>query len=255
MTEATLEHLLGRYYPQYPAQRFPGADQHRYANLVRKAIRDRRRLEEAAGGKRTADTVHVLDFGCGRGATSLYDFRDPGVHVRGVDPDAAVFKNPYIDEASICDDRLPVADESIDIVCSSYVLEHIDRPERTLAEIHRVLKRGGKFIALTPNAGSLVATFAKLTPHRFHVWLNRRRGCEARDVFPTYYRLNRAGVVRRRARGAGFTDAKIDYWEGRPEYLYFSRFTFFAGVAWERLVNTVPLLAGLRSSLFIVLTK
>jgi SAM-dependent methyltransferase len=247
MTDATLEHLLGRYYPQFPAQRFPGADQHRFANLVRDEIRTRR----SAG----VEPVRVLDFGCGRGATALYDFRGPGVHVHGVDPDAAVFENPYLDEASVSDDRMPVADGSVDVVCSSYVLEHIERPERTLAEIHRVLKPGGRFIALTPNAGSLVATVAKLTPLRFHVWLNRRRGCEARDVFPTFYRLNRAGAVRGRAAEAGFSEAKLWYWEGRPEYFYFNRMTFYAGVAWERLVNALPPLSRLRSSLFVVLTK
>lgn len=247
MTDATLEHLLGRYYPQFPAQRFPGADQHRYANMVRAAI-DRRRTDGV-------NPVRVLDFGCGRGATGLYDFRGAGVHVLGVDPDPAVRENPYLDEAATIHDELPVADDSIDVVCSSYVLEHIERPERTLAETFRVLKPGGKFIALTPNAGSLVAMVAKLTPWRFHVWLNRRRGCEARDVFPTFYRLNRASNVRRKARDAGFSDVEICYWEGRPEYFYFNRVTFYAGLAWERMVNAVPLLGGLRSSLFIVLTK
>jgi SAM-dependent methyltransferase len=39
--------------------------------------------------------------------------------------------------------RMPYADESFDVVWSSDVLEHVRQPERTLAESHRVLRRGG----------------------------------------------------------------------------------------------------------------
>lgn len=43
--------------------------------------------------------------------------------------------------------RMPYGDETFDVVWSSDVLEHVRRPEHTLAESFRVLKRGGRLAA------------------------------------------------------------------------------------------------------------
>ena len=46
---------------------------------------------------------------------------------------------------------IPFADESFDCVVSFQVIEHIKRDRELVREVHRVLKRGGKFIVSTPN--------------------------------------------------------------------------------------------------------
>lgn len=46
---------------------------------------------------------------------------------------------------------LPFADESFDYVVSFQVIEHIKRDREFVREVHRVLKKGGKFIVSTPN--------------------------------------------------------------------------------------------------------
>ena len=46
---------------------------------------------------------------------------------------------------------IPFADESFDYVVSFQVIEHIKRDKEFVREVHRVLKRGGKFIVSTPN--------------------------------------------------------------------------------------------------------
>ena len=46
---------------------------------------------------------------------------------------------------------LPFADESFDYVVSFQVIEHIDDDKEFVREIHRVLRKGGKFIVTTPN--------------------------------------------------------------------------------------------------------
>ena len=46
---------------------------------------------------------------------------------------------------------LPFADESFDCVVSFQVIEHIKQDEKFVAEIYRVLRKGGKFIVSTPN--------------------------------------------------------------------------------------------------------
>lgn len=44
-----------------------------------------------------------------------------------------------------------IASESVDYVISFQVIEHIKRDKEFVAEVHRVLKKGGKFIVSTPN--------------------------------------------------------------------------------------------------------
>jgi len=46
---------------------------------------------------------------------------------------------------------LPFADESIDVVHSWDFLHHLSNLSRGLAEIHRVLKPGGRYVAFEPN--------------------------------------------------------------------------------------------------------
>ncbi len=47
--------------------------------------------------------------------------------------------------------------ESYDVVTLCDVLEHVQNPKQFLAEVHRVLKRGGIVVINTPHAGSMVA--------------------------------------------------------------------------------------------------
>jgi SAM-dependent methyltransferase len=46
---------------------------------------------------------------------------------------------------------IPAQDNTFDFVVSFQVIEHIPKDEKFVAEIHRVLKPGGKFIVTTPN--------------------------------------------------------------------------------------------------------
>ncbi len=46
---------------------------------------------------------------------------------------------------------IPLPDNEVDFVISFQLIEHIQEDEKLIAEIHRVLKKGGKFIVSTPN--------------------------------------------------------------------------------------------------------
>ena len=247
MKDTELEALLRKHYPAFAPIRFPGADQQRYAGLVRSTIR-----EALDAGARP---VAVLDFGCGRGHVDIYDFRCKDVRVCGVDVDNAVLDNPFLDEAKLCDEALDYPDDTFDVVCAAHVFEHLDKPCESMAELYRVLKPGGKLVVLTPNSRSLPALAARVTPRGFHAWLNAKRGRAERDTFPTVYRLNTKRAIRSAAEKAGFKVEMMEYWEGRPEYFFFTRLTFWIGLCWQRTVTSLPFLGWLRSSLFAVLRK
>lgn len=55
-------------------------------------------------------------------------------------------------------DRLPFEKDTVDEVISSHLIEHLDRwgGEHHLSEIHRVLKKGGKFTLAFPDLAKIV---------------------------------------------------------------------------------------------------
>jgi SAM-dependent methyltransferase len=97
--------------------------------------------------------TRVLDLGCGRGG--IVERLGATGHWCGVDPDEGSLqehRTPALPRACAEATHLPFADGVFDLVTSSWVLEHLPDPALTLAEIARVLRPGGRFIFLTPNA-------------------------------------------------------------------------------------------------------
>ena len=59
-------------------------------------------------------------------------------------------------EGRVCDARvLPFADESFDVVTSTYALYHVPTPEQAVAELARVLSEGGTLGVMTNGPGHL----------------------------------------------------------------------------------------------------
>lgn len=193
--------------------------------------------------------TRCLDFGCGRGNVKQMNFRGIAGWVAGIDPEKAVFENPHIDEGRLLDleaMRIPYADASFDLVFADNVMEHVADPPATLAEIRRVLKPGGRFLAKTPNKWHYMPIIARLTPTGFHRFYNRLRGRNAIDTFPTLYRSNTEADVHRIAQASGMVLRRVDFIEGRPEYLRVFALTYVFGWLYERLVNSMPALSVLR---------
>lgn len=164
--------------------------------------------------------------------------------------------DPFLDEGFVVDaGQNPYPDETFDLVFADNVMEHIDDPARVFAEIARVLRPGGKLLFKTPNRSHYMPLIARLTPHRFHEWVNRKRGRDETDTFPTRYKCNTPSDIREIARNAGMTASRIDLIEGRPEYLRFSVPTYLAGLGYERLVNATDHLQRLRILIIATLSK
>lgn len=102
----------------------------------------------------------ILDLGCGFGGRTLAYRRITGGHYVGLEIDAGMAAPALRFTRSIgstdasfaagVGEALPFASESFDAVLSYDVLEHVQDPRKTLAEVFRILKTGGLFLAVFP---------------------------------------------------------------------------------------------------------
>lgn len=101
---------------------------------------------------------NVLDFGCGCGYSTLF-LKSQNLDAKGVDINLNMINNAKNADSKgvylhIQEGAIPFADEEFDLVFSAFVLVEIDAKEKlqkSLNEISRVLKRGGKFITVLPS--------------------------------------------------------------------------------------------------------
>ncbi len=114
----------------------------------------------------------VLDIACGSGYGSNELFKAGAEKVIGVDISRETIKycqkkysNEYIDFVVGDVTKIPIEDNSVDVVVSFETIEHIDEKsqKKFLEEISRVSKSDGIFIVSTPNS----AVYPKGNP--FHI--------------------------------------------------------------------------------------
>ena len=211
----------------------------------------RRRVLDVVTGDAT-----VLDLGAGAGIVEQMNFRGLAGRVCGIDLDDRVLENPYLDDARVAGaERIPYEDAMFDVVISDNVLEHLERPEAVFAEVGRVLKPDGVFLFKTPNKFHYMPLIARLTPHSFHRFVNRLRGRETVDTFPTRYRANSVHQVRILAAESGLQVSKLERIESRPEYLRMACPLYVLGWLYERVVNRFESLAFLRVLMIGTLAK
>lgn len=219
------------------------------ANWDDKLFRDRIKARISLGSV-------VLDVGAGAGIVTDMHFKGQVARICGIDLDPRVTENPMLDEGKLADAAaIPYPDGTFDVIFADNVMEHLQDPTAVFAELRRVLKPGGVLLFKTPNRSHYMPLIARLTPHRFHRFVNRLRGRAVADTFPTYYRANSVKAVARLARRTGLDVLDIARIEGRPEYLRLTFPTYLIGAAYERVVNATSLLSRFRILLIVELQK
>lgn len=198
----------------------------------------------------------ALDLGAGAGLVKEMRFRGLAQRVCGIDLDPRVEDNPHLDEGRVSDaGEIPYGDGLFDLVFADNVMEHLDEPEQVFSEIARVTKTGGRILFKTPNRTHYMPVIARCTPHTFYEFINRRRGRDDVDTFPTRYKVNCRSDVARLAAGAGLEVVRIELIEGRPEYMRLAWPLYLLGALYERTVNLTRYLEWARILLVVELRK
>lgn len=223
-------------------------------NYYRERYKQRRRgwrtsgeeLESLARKHLHAES-RVLDVGCGRGGVLELFWRDVALPI-GADPDylsleehrtrpqpSAISQMPLVTALA---ERLPFHAGEFDAVLAVWVLEHLPQPRTAFREIARVLKPGGHFIFLTPNAWHplIWANHAsQMLPAVQKALIPRLYGRAEADTFQVHYRANTPLWLKQLARECGFSVSSQRAIQD-PSYLAFNNLFFELSIVLESLL-------------------
>jgi ubiquinone/menaquinone biosynthesis C-methylase UbiE len=225
-------------------QRFYGSAHHPY-----RIFEDEVRGFLPAGG-------FLLDAGCGRTAPVLQKFRGLAGRMVGVDRVQFVSNATDIELYETDLESIPVESGTVDVVMSRSVFEHLEHPEPVYAEIFRVLKPGGRLVFLTANIWDYATMIARIVPNRLHPKIvAKTEGRAEEDVFPTCYKTNSRGAVRKLADSTGFAIESFRYLGQYPNYFLFNAPLFVLGTMYDKVVSRFTALEILRGWILVTLVK
>jgi ubiquinone/menaquinone biosynthesis C-methylase UbiE len=130
--------------------------------------------EYSSGVLENASGKRVLEYGCGTGSQA-FSLAAKGVDVTAIDISSTAIAlasqqaqrlgvGMHVTFAEMNAEELALADHSMDLICGSGILHHLDL-ERSCAEINRVLVPGGTAHFIEPLGHNLaINLFRRLTP-------------------------------------------------------------------------------------------
>lgn len=128
---------------------------------------------------------HILDLGCGDGQLSSR-IASVGAHVVGVDASAEMVTAARLracEAEQAMAEALPFDDGAFDAVFSNAALHWVRGQDAMLAQVHRVLKPSGRFVAEMGGHGNIAAIQVALTAVlKRHNFRNLEQGV---NYFPT----------------------------------------------------------------------
>jgi SAM-dependent methyltransferase len=198
----------------------------------------------------------LLDAGCGRTAPILTKYKGKARRLIGVD---LVEFDPAVQGLELyhCDlAKMPLPSESVDVIMSRSVMEHVTDPASVYSEASRVLRPGGYFVFLTANLWDYASLIAAVIPNRFHPWIvSKTEGRAEHDVFPVAYRTNTRRAVERWSEQSRFEIVSFRYLGQYPAYFMFNGVLFLLASGYEKLINKFSPLNFLQGWILVTLRK
>lgn len=214
------------------------------------------RIFEAEVGKALQPESVLLDAGCGRAVPVLRKYIGRASRLIGVELVEFTDVPSEIETYRADLSAIPLPDETVDVIMSRSVFEHLDDPLSAYREFARILRPGGHLIFLTANMWDYSTLIARAIPNRFHPRIVRyTEGREEDDVFPTRYRTNTRRVVERLSAQAGLHVDAFRYLGQYPNYFMFNAGLFVLGTGFDKLVTRFEALRLLRGWILVTLRR
>lgn len=140
----------------------------------------------------------VLDVGCNIGECGAHLIKN-GCIVYGVDvnPDFVKVAKSKGVFATVCPvEKITFPDNFFDLCIISEVLEHIYNPEEAIAQLHRVLRPGGKLVGTVP------VPYDKFASHSKHQWVWHQHDftkARLQSLLEKYFKAKNISIKERRA--------------------------------------------------------
>ncbi len=188
----------------------------------------------------TKDSV-FLDLGCGRGGLPEKLAEEQFSQLFGLDPDIASlveYRAPGVQLANGLADDLPYQANSFDVIIATWLFEHLPAPEKTLAELQRVLRPNGKLILLTPNVKHPLLwanRISQLLPAIQGKLVERLYDRAEADTFPVTYKANTPATLKSLAAKAKLTVKELQIIPD-PSYLAFNDVMYRLSVGLEKVL-------------------
>jgi 2-polyprenyl-3-methyl-5-hydroxy-6-metoxy-1,4-benzoquinol methylase len=151
----------------------------------------------------------VLDAGCGERNVLLNSSQVK--ELVGIDTDeAAIERNKHISRSCITNlEELDFENGEFDVVVSLNVIEHLERPEKFIKGVAKILRSGGHLYLIMPNKISDWAFAARLLPINWLKVISRFIFGKATANEVHYYRLNTVAGIAKTLANSGFQDISI----------------------------------------------
>lgn len=201
-------------------------------------------------------SMTILDAGCGRTAPILKKFIGAAKNLIGVDLEECTTEDSDIKYIQGDISNIDIPDNSVDVVISRAVLEHVKEPGKVFTEITRVLKPGGQFIFLVPNQYDYASLASILIPNKFHKKIvQKTEGRSMEDVFPAYYKANSYSSIRRFCDHNRLKIISFKYIGQYPAYFKFNTFLFLLATLYEKILDKVEFLKYFRGWILVHVEK
>jgi len=182
--------------------------------------------------------TRLLDAGCGPGGL-VTQHEGLARLVVGTDRYASHFQEPAEVSNLVESDIgvLPVASDSLDVITCSWVLEHLDAPQQVFREFYRVLRPGGTFLFITPNARNYAVWMRRLIPNRISKPIVKAiYGRDEDFINPTFYRANSYRQIDGALAAAGFHCERFEH-VSDPTYLAVNELMFRLATTLEKAID------------------
>ncbi len=181
----------------------------------------------------------VLDIGCGSGFhRSLAFIKAVASQVDGVDPGEDIDRNDSLVmrwRGNL--QQAPVPEKAYDLAVAYNVVEHVADPVAFLKAVHRILKPGGRFWALTPHSRHVFCMLSRGLECAHLKPLIAKRNASVND-YPAYYRLNSRRQVSRCIRDIPLRPTHLECMTAPGWYkVYFPRWLHWSAQLYDNLLG------------------